>query len=187
MRRPRVRVPSPAPSCWDKLDSAPQNRHPAPMRPTAFQWMGGDVDDGFGGVADVFRSNFEHRGEVGAAVAVYRDGHKVVDLWGGLRDPGRGLRWEADTLVPASDAPASPVGDAQPAEHDGASLRESEGARDEYVEHQSRGRAAFGVPLDERRRRSSRNRERLRHARDRWDGAGSCPLDPRRARSRRRG
>jgi CubicO group peptidase (beta-lactamase class C family) len=66
----------------------------------ADEWIGGDVADGFGGVADAFRSNFRTRREVGAAVAVYRDGEKVVDLWGGCRDPQRSCRWEADTLVP---------------------------------------------------------------------------------------
>jgi CubicO group peptidase (beta-lactamase class C family) len=74
--------------------------HSVRVCPTTDEWIGGDVAEGFGGVADVFRSNFRHRGEVGAAVAVYRDGHKVVDLWGGSRDPDRGLRWEADTVVP---------------------------------------------------------------------------------------
>ena len=62
--------------------------------------IGGDVDDGFGAVADAFRSNFRTRREVGAAIAVYLDGRKVVDLWGGWRDRQRARRWEADTLVP---------------------------------------------------------------------------------------
>ena len=70
------------------------------MPTVADEWIGGDVADGFGGVADAFRSNFRTRREVGAAVAVYRDGEKVVDLWGGWRDPQRSCRWEADTLVP---------------------------------------------------------------------------------------
>ncbi len=61
--------------------------------------IGGDVEAGFGRVADAFRTNFRDRGEVGAAIAVYRDGRRVVDLWGGSRDPKRGLAWEADTLV----------------------------------------------------------------------------------------
>jgi len=61
---------------------------------------GGDVADGFGQVADAFRSNFRSRGELGAAVAVYRDGEKVVDLWGGWRDSQHRRRWESDTLVP---------------------------------------------------------------------------------------
>ena len=65
---------------------------------------GGDVADGFGRVADAFRSNFRSRKEVGAAVAVYRDGQKVVDLWGGWRDGGRRRRWEPDTLVPVFSA-----------------------------------------------------------------------------------
>jgi CubicO group peptidase (beta-lactamase class C family) len=37
--------------------------------------------------------------EVGAAVAVYRDGVKVVDLWGGFRNGITKLPWEEDTLV----------------------------------------------------------------------------------------
>lgn len=70
------------------------------MPSAADEWIGGDVADGFGGVADAFRSNFRTGREVGAAVAVYRDGEKVVDLWGGWRDSQRSCRWEADTLVP---------------------------------------------------------------------------------------
>jgi CubicO group peptidase (beta-lactamase class C family) len=62
--------------------------------------IGGDVDTGFGRVADEFRRNFAARGDVGAALAVYRDGRPVVDLWGGLRDAARRLPWERDTLVP---------------------------------------------------------------------------------------
>jgi CubicO group peptidase (beta-lactamase class C family) len=60
----------------------------------------GDVDDGFGRVADEFRRNFAARGDVGAALAVYRDGRAVVDLWGGVRDAVRALQWERDTMVP---------------------------------------------------------------------------------------
>ncbi|MFD0855262.1 serine hydrolase domain-containing protein, partial [Actinomadura adrarensis] len=59
----------------------------------------GDVDEGYGPVADAFRKNFAERGEIGAACAVYRDGKKVVDLWGGYRDGVKRLPWEEDTLV----------------------------------------------------------------------------------------
>lgn len=59
----------------------------------------GDVGPGFGGVADAFRLNFEEREEVGAAVAVFHEGRKIVDLWGGLRDGTRRLPWEEDTMV----------------------------------------------------------------------------------------
>src|SRR4051795_7768030 len=61
--------------------------------------VGGDVDEGYGPVADAFRRNFAERGEVGAACAVYRDGRPVVDLWGGYRDGRRLRRWERDTVV----------------------------------------------------------------------------------------
>jgi CubicO group peptidase (beta-lactamase class C family) len=64
------------------------------------QALGGDVDTGFGKVADAFRRNFAARGEVGAAVAVYRDGQLVVDLWGGTRDTVSGSKWRAETMVP---------------------------------------------------------------------------------------
>jgi CubicO group peptidase (beta-lactamase class C family) len=59
----------------------------------------GDVDEGYGPVADAFRRNFAERGEIGAACAVYRDGRKVVDLWGGYRDGRTRQPWQRDTLV----------------------------------------------------------------------------------------
>ncbi len=37
--------------------------------------------------------------EVGAAVAVYRDDVKVVDLWGGFRNGITKAPWQEDTLV----------------------------------------------------------------------------------------
>ncbi|MGW7547846.1 serine hydrolase domain-containing protein [Streptomyces sp. NPDC054770] len=46
----------------------------------------GTVAEGFEPVRDAFASNFELLGDRGAGVAVYRDGHRVVDLWGGARD-----------------------------------------------------------------------------------------------------
>jgi CubicO group peptidase (beta-lactamase class C family) len=61
--------------------------------------IGGDVDEGYGPVADAFRRNLSSGQEVGAAVAVYRDGRKVVDLWGGFRNRATQAPWERDTLV----------------------------------------------------------------------------------------
>jgi CubicO group peptidase (beta-lactamase class C family) len=61
--------------------------------------IGGDVDEGYGKVADEFRNNLSSGQEVGAAVAVYRDGRKVVDLWGGFRNGITQAPWEQDTLV----------------------------------------------------------------------------------------
>ena len=61
--------------------------------------ISGDVDVGYGRVADAFRANFSHGREVGAAVSVYRDGVKVVDLWGGYRDGFSREPWQQDTMV----------------------------------------------------------------------------------------
>ncbi|WP_345595912.1 serine hydrolase domain-containing protein [Streptomyces marokkonensis] len=46
----------------------------------------GTVAEGFEPVRDAFVRNFTALGDRGAAVTVYRDGRKVVDLWGGTRD-----------------------------------------------------------------------------------------------------
>ena len=61
--------------------------------------VNGDVDEGYGKVADAFRRNLNSGHEVGAAVAVYRDGRKVVDLWGGYRNGLTRAPWEQDTIV----------------------------------------------------------------------------------------
>ncbi|MGV9313385.1 serine hydrolase domain-containing protein [Streptomyces sp. NPDC003691] len=72
----------------------------------------GTVADGFEPVRDAFVRNFEQRGDRGAAVAVYRDGHKVVDLWAGTRDvnaaaagggPGPGTRPGTGPVPVAAD------------------------------------------------------------------------------------
>jgi CubicO group peptidase (beta-lactamase class C family) len=57
----------------------------------------GTVQAGFEPVKDAFVRNFEQRGERGAAVAVYRDGRKVVDLWAGTRDVDGTAPWAVDT------------------------------------------------------------------------------------------
>lgn len=48
--------------------------------------VNGTVAEGFEPVRDAFVRNFEALGDRGAAVAVYRDGRKVVDLWAGTRN-----------------------------------------------------------------------------------------------------
>jgi CubicO group peptidase (beta-lactamase class C family) len=48
--------------------------------------VSGAVAEGFEPVREAFVRNFETLGDRGAAVAVYRDGRKVVDLWAGARD-----------------------------------------------------------------------------------------------------
>ncbi|APA97048.1 serine hydrolase domain-containing protein [Nocardia seriolae] len=60
----------------------------------------GEVDSGFGPVADAFRRNFTRHGEIGAAVAVFDGDRPVVDLWAGHRDRKRSVAWERDTIAP---------------------------------------------------------------------------------------
>ncbi|MGI5369425.1 serine hydrolase domain-containing protein [Streptomyces iakyrus] len=57
----------------------------------------GTVAEGFEPVRDAFVRNFATLGDRGAAVAVYRDGHKVVDLWGGTKDVDGTAPWERGT------------------------------------------------------------------------------------------
>jgi CubicO group peptidase (beta-lactamase class C family) len=59
----------------------------------------GDVDDGFGSVADAFADNFAERGDLGAACAVYTAGRPVVDIWAGVADARTGRTWDADTAA----------------------------------------------------------------------------------------
>ncbi len=59
----------------------------------------GTVAPGFERVQEAFERNFIERGELGAAVAVYHQGEKIVDLWGGIRDKASGAPWEEETMV----------------------------------------------------------------------------------------
>jgi CubicO group peptidase (beta-lactamase class C family) len=60
--------------------------------------INGHIEPGYEPVGDAFAANFDTRGDVGAAFALYRHGVAVVDLWGGLADPDAGRPWERDTL-----------------------------------------------------------------------------------------
>ncbi|EFG07369.1 putative esterase [Streptomyces clavuligerus] len=66
-----------------------RERHPVDVQ--------GTVAEGFEPVRDAFVRNFRERGERGAAVAVHRHGHKVVDLWAGTRDVDGHEPWAVDT------------------------------------------------------------------------------------------
>ncbi|MFI5530857.1 serine hydrolase domain-containing protein [Kitasatospora sp. NPDC051853] len=63
----------------------------------------GEVAEGFEPVREAFARNFRDHGELGAAFALYHDGRKVADLWGGDARPEVGGRpapavaWTADT------------------------------------------------------------------------------------------
>ena len=64
--------------------------------------IAGKVAPGFEPVRDAFAANFERPEayrDLGAALAVYRHGECVVDLWGGHADRARTRPWTRDTLV----------------------------------------------------------------------------------------
>ncbi len=69
-------------------------------------WFGGDeveidgeIHPAFNGVAEQLRAQLADT-PGGGAVCVYHRGHKVVDLWGGVRD-AEGSPWRADTMSPS--------------------------------------------------------------------------------------
>jgi CubicO group peptidase (beta-lactamase class C family) len=66
---------------------------------TAPTHVGGLTAPGFEEVRAEFERNFAERGEIGAAVAAYWRGEKVVDLWGGRRSPEGDAPWVHDTMV----------------------------------------------------------------------------------------
>src|ERR1051325_9616438 len=77
------------------------------LRSPSPEWRGGQgvrtvaglVAPGFEAVKAEFERNFAERGEIGAAVAAYWRGEKVVDLWGGRRTPDGEEPWNEDTMV----------------------------------------------------------------------------------------
>ncbi len=69
------------------------------MNQTNLAAIHGSCDDRFSRVAEAFESNFAEHGEIGAAVSVWYQGRKAVDLWGGWRDAARSRPWEEDTIV----------------------------------------------------------------------------------------
>lgn len=61
--------------------------------------LSGEATPAFDAVAEAFANNFQAEGEIGASFCVFKDGRKVVDLWGGHADGARTRPWERDTLV----------------------------------------------------------------------------------------
>lgn len=61
--------------------------------------INGFVAPGFESVYDAFVENFTKRHELGGACCVYRNGEKIVDLWGGTRNKTTGEPWEHDTMT----------------------------------------------------------------------------------------
>ena len=60
--------------------------------------ISGEVASGFEAVREAFERNFTEHGDEGAAFCLYRNGVKVVDLWGGVADVPASRPWTEDTL-----------------------------------------------------------------------------------------
>jgi CubicO group peptidase (beta-lactamase class C family) len=69
------------------------------VAPTQQAPINGTCPPEFAHVRAAFERNFRERGEIGAAVCVYKDGKKVIDLWGGYKDRARQEPWDKDTIV----------------------------------------------------------------------------------------
>jgi CubicO group peptidase (beta-lactamase class C family)/uncharacterized protein YbjT (DUF2867 family) len=73
------------------------------LRSAGHEQVHGTVAPGFEEVREELDRSFRERGEVGAAVAAYHRGEKVVDLWGGHARPDDGelgdTTWSEDTMV----------------------------------------------------------------------------------------
>src|SRR5690606_18502699 len=72
----------------------------------------GTVAEGFERVGEAFARNFTALGERGAALAVYRDGRRVVDLWAGTKDVDGTDPWRrgtAQVVRPATKGVAAAV------------------------------------------------------------------------------
>jgi CubicO group peptidase (beta-lactamase class C family) len=59
----------------------------------------GEYDEGFAGVAETLERQLDDGRDIGASVAVVRDGETLLDIWGGFQDAERAVPWESDTIV----------------------------------------------------------------------------------------
>jgi CubicO group peptidase (beta-lactamase class C family) len=82
-----------------RSEDTPMTGTVASMSAAQLSAIQGYVSKGFEAVRDAFLENFSRRKELGAACCVYRQGEKVVDLWGGIRNKATGALWEEDTMV----------------------------------------------------------------------------------------
>jgi CubicO group peptidase (beta-lactamase class C family) len=87
----------------DATEANADRRTPGRERSEKTRDFNGDRDGwvapGFEEVRAEFDRNFAERSEIGAAVAAYWRGEKVVDLWGGRRAPTGDAPWNEDTMV----------------------------------------------------------------------------------------
>lgn len=61
----------------------------------------GSLDDRFAALATVFAEQLDSGEELGASIAVIKDGETVVDIWGGYANPERTKPWAENTITNA--------------------------------------------------------------------------------------
>jgi CubicO group peptidase (beta-lactamase class C family) len=66
---------------------------------SAMNQIQGKAQPAFAAVTREFERNFSERGDVGASLAIVRDGELVVDLWGGALDSAGRRPWAKDSVV----------------------------------------------------------------------------------------
>lgn len=59
----------------------------------------GRASPGYEAALDAFSGSFTRGEELGAAFAVFVEGERVIDLWGGYADKGQTVPWTEETLV----------------------------------------------------------------------------------------
>ncbi len=61
--------------------------------------ISGTLDDRFAPVADALATNIDSGAELGASIAVIKDGRTVIDIWGGHADPAMQSPWTEHTIT----------------------------------------------------------------------------------------
>lgn len=107
--------------------------------------INGDVAPGFEAVKDAFAKNFADGYEVGASVAVYRDGAPIVDLWGGWFDQAKTQLWQRDTLVNVFSSTKGPMALAVAKLVDRDQLSYSDAVSQHWPEFAANGKEAITV------------------------------------------
>jgi CubicO group peptidase (beta-lactamase class C family) len=61
--------------------------------------LNGTCDPRFDAVRDALAGNIDSGEELGASLVVDIDGERVIDVWGGFRDPGHTTAWDENTIT----------------------------------------------------------------------------------------
>jgi CubicO group peptidase (beta-lactamase class C family) len=75
------------------------DRHPSEEDSQHMSEVHGEYDDRFSPLRDLFQENLDTGGDLGASLAVVRNGNFLVDLWGGWADIERRTPWMRDTIT----------------------------------------------------------------------------------------